>query len=183
MKIVSIVLAASLMLSATACSVSKGETELTSGSSYSNEIKSEVERLKEKYPEYFELSAFKGIEIYVWEMAEGSYHCGLMSGTNRNKTDEEIWDLARKPLSIEEAKLILNELKIDTALDSGTLCNLIAGILKYPVFHYTDTESRTVGSPYKLLSGYGPEVPFSVSQDIHGNDITLYQRLDYIILQ
>ena len=113
MKIVSIVLAASLMLSATACSVSKGETELTSGSSYSSEIKSEVERLKEKYPEYFELSAFKGIEIYVWEMAEGSYHCGLMSGTNRNKTDEEIWDLARKPLSIEEAKLILNELKID----------------------------------------------------------------------
>lgn len=113
MKFISIVLAASLMLSATACSVSKGETELTSGSSYSSEIKSEVERLREKYPEYFELSAFKGIEIYVWEMAEGSYHCGLMSGTNRNKTDEEIWDLARKPLSIEEAKMILNELKID----------------------------------------------------------------------
>lgn len=113
MKFISIVLAASLMLSATACSVSKGETELTSGSSYNSEIKSEVERLREKYPEYFELSAFKGIEIYVWEMAEGSYHCGLMSGTNRNKTDEEIWDLARKPLSIEEAKMILNELKID----------------------------------------------------------------------
>ena len=113
MKFISIVLAASLMLSATACSVSKGETELTSGSSYSSESKSEVERLREKYPEYFELSAFKGIEIYVWEMAEGSYHCGLMSGTNRNKTEEEIWDLAKKPLTIEEAKLILNELKID----------------------------------------------------------------------
>lgn len=113
MKFVSIVLAASLMLSATACSISKGETELTSGTSYSSESKSEVERLREKYPEYFELSAFKGIEIYVWEMAEGSYHCGLMSGTNRNKTEEEIWDLAKKPLTIEEAKLILNELKID----------------------------------------------------------------------
>ena len=113
MKFISIVLAASLMLSATACSVSKSETELTSVSSYSSESKSEVERLREKYPEYFELSAFKGIEIYVWEMAEGSYHCGMMSGTNRNKTEEEIWDLAKKPLTIEEAKLILNELKID----------------------------------------------------------------------
>jgi hypothetical protein len=113
MKFISIVLAASLMLSATACSVSKSETELTSVTSYSSESKSEVERLREKYPEYFELSAFKGIEIYVWEMAEGSYHCGLMSGTNRNKTEEEIWDLAKKPLTIEEAKLILNELKID----------------------------------------------------------------------
>ena len=112
MKFISIVLAASLMLSATACSVSKGETELTSSSSYSSEIKSEVERLREKYPEYFELSAFKGIEIYVWEMAERSYHCGMMSGTNRNKTKEEIRALAEKPLTIEEAKLILKELGI-----------------------------------------------------------------------
>ena len=112
MKFISIVLAASLMLSVTACNVSKGETELTSGTSYSSESRSEVERLREKYPEYFELSAFKGIEIYVWEMAEGSYHCGMMSGTNRNKTDEEIWALAKRPLTVEEAKLILKELGI-----------------------------------------------------------------------
>ena len=46
-------------------------------------------------------------------MAENSYECGLMSGTNRNKTEEEIWDLHKKPLSIEEAKLILKELGAD----------------------------------------------------------------------
>ncbi len=113
MKFVSIVLAASLMLSATACSSVKGTTELTSVPAYESESKPDIEKLREKYPEYFKMSAFKGIEIYVWEMAEGSYHCGMMSGTNRNKTDEEIWDLAKKPLTIEEAKLILNELKID----------------------------------------------------------------------
>ena len=55
---------------------------------------------------------FKGIEIYVWEMAEGSYQCGMMSGTNRNKTKEEIRALAERPLTIEEAKLILKELGI-----------------------------------------------------------------------
>ena len=113
MKFISIVLAASLMLSATACSSVKGTTELTSVPAYESESKPDIEKLREKYPEYFKLSAFKGVEIYVWEMAEGSYHCGMMSGTNRNKTDEEIWDLAKKPLTIEEAKLILNELKID----------------------------------------------------------------------
>ena len=113
MKFVSIVLAASLMLSATACSSVKGTTELTSVPAYESESKPDIEKLREKYPEYFKMSAFKGVEIYVWEMAEGSYHCGMMSGTNRNKTDEEIWDLAKKPLTIEEAKLILNELKID----------------------------------------------------------------------
>ena len=112
MKFISIVLAASLMLSATACSAVRKSTELTSETVYESESKSDVEKLREKYPEYFKLSAFKGIEIYVWEMAEGSYQCGMMSGTNRNKTDEEIQALAQRPLSIEEAKLILKELGI-----------------------------------------------------------------------
>lgn len=87
MKFITFVLAASLMLSATACSAVRAQTELTSESSYVSESKSEIEILREKYPEYFKLSAFKGIEIYVWEMAEGSYQCGMMSGTNRNKTE------------------------------------------------------------------------------------------------
>lgn len=112
MKITTIVLAASLMLSLTACSQVKGQTDLTSGPEQTVETKTQIEELREKYPEYFEMSSFKGIEVYVWEMAEDSYHCGMMSGTNRNKTDEEIWDLAKKSLSIEEAKMILNELGV-----------------------------------------------------------------------
>ena len=108
MKFISIVLTASLMLSAAACSARRGETELDPETSYKTESIDYVAVLKQKYPEYFELKQFKGVEIYVWEMAEGSYQCGMMSGTNRNKTEEEIWDLARKPLSIEDAKLILN---------------------------------------------------------------------------
>ena len=112
MKITTIVLAASLMLSLTACSQVKGQTDLTSGPEQTVETKSQIEELRAKYPEYFEMSSFKGIEVYVWEMAEGSYHCGMMSGTNRNKTQEEIWDLAQKQLTIGEAKLILKELGV-----------------------------------------------------------------------
>ena len=100
------------MLSATACNAARGTTELPSVTAYESESKSDIEKLREKYPEYFMLSAFKGIEIYVWEMAEGLYQCGMMSGTNRNKTKEEIRALAEKPLTIEEAKLILKELGI-----------------------------------------------------------------------
>lgn len=69
-----------------------------------------LDELKAQYPEYFKLSSFKGIEIYVWAMAPESYECGLMSGTNRSKTDLEIRSL--KPLTIEDAKLILNSLGI-----------------------------------------------------------------------
>ena len=109
MKYISIVLAASLMLSVTACGAKNGETKLTSEPSYKTESTDHIAELRQKYPEYFKLNAFKGVEIYVWEMAEGSYHCGMMSGTNRMKTDEEIWDLAKNPISIEDAKLILKE--------------------------------------------------------------------------
>ena len=42
-------------------------------------------------------------------MSAGSYSFGLMYGTNRNKTDEEIWDLQNKSLTPEETKAILNE--------------------------------------------------------------------------
>ena len=66
----------------------------------------DLDTLREKYPEYFNLSGFKGLEVYVWRMAEDSYQCGLLPGTNRNKAPEEIWDL--RPLSIEQMKIILS---------------------------------------------------------------------------
>ena len=43
----------------------------------------EIEKLRKKYPEYFELGTFKGLEVYVWQMAEDDYRFGLMQGTNR----------------------------------------------------------------------------------------------------
>ena len=113
MKFITIVLAASLMLSATACNAAKGETELPTETSIKSESIDHIEELKHKYPEYSKLNAFKGVEIYVWEMSEGSYQCGMMNGTNRNKNEEEIWDLAGNPISIEDAKLILKEQGID----------------------------------------------------------------------
>ncbi len=65
-----------------------------------------VDELKEKYPEYFDLSTFKGLEVYVWQMAPDSYSCGVMMGTNRNKTPEELMDL--KGAGIDEMKAILS---------------------------------------------------------------------------
>lgn len=52
-------------------------------------------------------------EVYVWQMAEDSYRCGMMSSTNRNKTDEELWGLQGKSLSVEGAKAILHEIGVE----------------------------------------------------------------------
>ncbi len=70
-----------------------------------------LDALREKYPEYFGLSTFKGLELYVWQMAPESYSFGLMLGTNRNKTTEEI--TALKGASAAEMRAILSTYDID----------------------------------------------------------------------
>ena len=70
-----------------------------------------LEKLREKYPEYFELGTFKGLEVYVWRMAEDDYRFGLMQGTNREKTFEEL--MALKGATSEEMALILSTFDIE----------------------------------------------------------------------
>ena len=120
MKIKALPLAAIVLLFLSSCGSEAISSDMTEneynnsaviGTTDSAAVQSEpnIDELKEKYPEYFEMTDFKGIEVYVWQMAENSYRCGMMSGTNRNKTTEEIMSLQSKSLSIEEAKAILNE--------------------------------------------------------------------------
>ena len=76
-----------------------------------NEAEVDVDALRAKYPEYFDLSTFKGLEVYVWQMGPNSYSCGVMLGTNRNKTLEELANL--KGATIEEMRAILSTYDID----------------------------------------------------------------------
>ena len=65
-----------------------------------------MDELKERFPEYFDLSTFKGLEVYVWQLAPENYLFGVMEGTNRNKTDEELWSL--KGATLDEMRAILS---------------------------------------------------------------------------
>lgn len=69
--------------------------------------------LRIKYSEYYNLDTFKGIEVYVWQTDDGEYRCGAMSGTNRNKTIEELITLAENSATIDEMKTILSSYDID----------------------------------------------------------------------
>ncbi len=77
-----------------------------------NTTESEIAALREKFPEYFDLPASKGLEVYIWQMSKDNYQCGLMSGTNRIKTDKERMSL--KPASIVEMRLILSTYSLPT---------------------------------------------------------------------
>ena len=69
--------------------------------------------LQKRFPEYYNLSAFKGIEVYAWQTEDGKYLCGALSGTNRNKTPEEISSLTMNAATLEEMKAILSSYGID----------------------------------------------------------------------
>ncbi len=64
--------------------------------------------LREKFPAYYDLGAFKGLEVYVWESGEQTYRCGVLSGTNRLKTEEELNELKANGATVEEMKAILS---------------------------------------------------------------------------
>lgn len=68
----------------------------------------DLEKLKEKFPMYFDLGTFKGLEVYIWQMSETSYYCGVLPGVNRNYTDEELWDLHKNAATIDEMRAIID---------------------------------------------------------------------------
>lgn len=69
--------------------------------------------LQKRFPEYYNLHTFKGIEVYVWQTNDGTYKCGAMTGTNRNKTFEEILILEKNGATFEEMRTILSSYNID----------------------------------------------------------------------
>ena len=70
----------------------------------------DMDKLREMYPEFFDDDLpMKGVVVYVWQMSEDSYCFGLMQGRNTVTTDEEIWELADRPLTLNETKALLNE--------------------------------------------------------------------------
>lgn len=99
----------------------------------------EIEELRVKYPEYFELGTFKGLEVYVWQMAENDYRFGLMQGTNREKTPEE--KMALKGASAEEMALILSTFDIEDK-------DIFVIPWQNPVSSYMVTEDMVKGPEY-----------------------------------
>ena len=83
-----------------------GETVIGEESHHPDTESEYLADLREKFPEYFDLDTFKGLEVYAWQMAGNSYSFGALTGTNRNKTLEEMMRL--KGATAEEMKAILS---------------------------------------------------------------------------
>lgn len=69
---------------------------------------SALESLKRSVPEYFNLNPSKGLDVYVWQMANNHYSFGLMSHTEtqRDWISADLMNL--KGINAEEMRLILS---------------------------------------------------------------------------
>ena len=69
--------------------------------------------LMEAYPEYFGLDATQGLDVYVWQMAAGSYSFGLLphSETGREWISEELMEL--RGVRAEQMRNILATYAVD----------------------------------------------------------------------
>ncbi len=105
-------------------------------------------QLRRDYPEYFGLDSEKGICLYVWQMAELSYKCGLLQGYNEDHTNEEIRNL--KAITPDEAIFILdNEYK--SALSDETLS---VNVCKMPYSSYYYKIDEYYLETVKKIFGY-----------------------------
>ncbi len=68
----------------------------------------DLEVLKLNWPMYFELPTAKGLEVYIWQMAEGSYSCGLLPGRNLSYTQQELWDLEKNAAALGVMQTIIS---------------------------------------------------------------------------
>lgn len=86
-----------------------GPTMIVVGS----ETEASIRYLRKQYPQYFDLDTSEGLEVYVWQLGENSYSCGLMSGKESGEIAEktegirtDLWGL--QSVTVTEMKLILS---------------------------------------------------------------------------
>ncbi len=90
-KLSALMLLLALVLSMAACSSSTPGREA---------------QLREQYPKFFDLPTEKGLEVFVWQMAAGSYDFCILPGTNRIMNLSDIQQ-SHTCHSIEDVKDVL----------------------------------------------------------------------------
>ncbi len=141
------------------------------------------ESLKTKFPMYFDLNTSKGLEVYIWQLAESSYSCGLLPGLNRNYTPSEILALHQNSASLEEMRAIV-AYYLDEGLATKEDITIIPTTMPHSSYAYIIDDSYTsklielfwseasenaiIGTDYFIYSLTIDEATFDIDND--GNE-------------
>ncbi len=114
----------------------------------------ELEIIRERFPEYFELNPADGIDIIVWQMAKDSYSFAMRTHEEgRTEASIEEWDSFKGGLNVNRMKKLIAARKIDK----------------------NDVTIIPWGNP---LSSYG--IPYSETLEIDGNEEIAEKNRAYI---
>lgn len=76
-----------------------------------NVVDTDTNKLRLKYPQYFDISTDGGLTVYVWQMAEDNYRCHLANTALEALSDNSF--IYTTGATIEEMKIILSTYDID----------------------------------------------------------------------
>lgn len=110
----------------------------------------DMERLRTKYSEYFDLDTAKGLEVYVWQMTPRSYSCGVLPGSDREMTFDELIKL--KGASIAEMRAILSA--YDVAEEDVSVIPWQNPISSYLPEYWISLKGETPAEAEKRRDGY-----------------------------
>ena len=102
-------------------------------------ITANSENLREKFPMYFNLPTAKGLEVYIWQMGEGLYSCGLLPDKTPEYTQAELWELHKSAASLEEMQAIVNSYLADGEV-TKTDVSIIPIIMPHSSYSYNIDE-------------------------------------------
>lgn len=91
----------------------------------------DIDDLKAKYPTYFGLDTTKGLTVYIWQMAEDSYSCGLLANSNIGPFLQEQLDLQNAPTTLDEMRSIIAYYYPENAQEHVTVCPIVMPISSY----------------------------------------------------
>lgn len=135
----------------------------------------DINKLKAKYPMYFNLDTTKGLTVYVWQMSADSYSCGLLPNTNIGYTELELLRLHFNATSIDEMRSIVTYYYPYNTQKYVTVCPIIMPISSY-AYNIDDKYIRKINELF-----WGKEIVYqmptyeivfdSVCFDIDGDGI------------
>lgn len=153
---------------------------------YSLDISDE---LSKRFEQYFDISSLKGIECYAW-LTDGEVFFGLMQGTNRLKTDEEIKSLV--PATLGEIRAILTRYTFEkrsniVLLTDGELDNYtrelayLLGIGKYCIEYSVSYNGEDYNVVYWNESGFELyDYLSNLRKNANGDKISILESDNYI---
>ena len=115
-----------------------------SNSSSAEDASKDINKLKAKFPTYFGLDTTKGLSVYIWQMAEDSYSCGLLANSDIGPTLYEQLQLQETPATLDEMSSIVAYYYPTNAQEHVTIFPIVMPTSSYAYVINSDYTAKIV---------------------------------------